>query len=487
MASLSVPLDPSTESAWLLGSLTADLLLLGVALLTSAFFSSTETALTALSEHRARTLIEANPRKNRALALWLERPNQVLTTILIGNNVVNTFTASVATLVAQNVFSNSALSIAVGLTTIAILVVGEITPKTFAKHNAERLAPLSMRIIGLLRLVLIWMVIPFTMMSKGLVKIFGGQLTRTGPFVTEEDLAYFVKIAQQEGVIEEHEGELVASALDFGDTVVREIMIPRTDISAIKEKANLEQVLTEVKESGHTRMPVYGENVDDIRGIFHTKELLKQLDGNVDAATFTVAKYMHKPYFVPELMKIAELLKEFQRRRMHMAVVVDEYGGTSGIVCLEDIIDEIVGEIKDEYDDEPDDIKRIDDNRFIADGKASIHDLGEILSVDFPEDSAYESLGGFLISQHGRMPQMGDRLSYGGWLFVVTDAGVRRVARVEVMRLSPDQSGAFISVPSSGEHRSGPQPVARGGKKTSGPMPAAVGEPAVPETKESIH
>lgn len=476
-------MDPS-ESTWLFGSLTADLLVLGVALLASAFFSSTETALTALSEHRARALIETNPRRNKALTVWLERPNQVLTTILIGNNVVNTFTASVATLVAQNVFSNSALSIAVGLTTIAILVAGEITPKTFAKHNAERLAPLSMRIIGVLRWILIWMVVPFTWMSKALVKVFGGELTRTGPFVTEEDLAYFVKIAQQEGVIEEHEGELVASALDFGDTVVREIMIPRTNISAFKEQSSLDEVLAEVKESGHTRMPVFGENVDDIRGIFHTKELLKQLDSAHNAANFSVAEYMHKPYFVPELMKIAELLKEFQRRRMHMAVVVDEYGGTSGIVCLEDIIEEIVGEIHDEYDDESSDVKRIDDNRYIADGKASIHDLGDVLGVEFPEDSAYESLGGFLISQHGRMPQLGDRLTYGDWLFVVTDAGVRRVARVEIMRLSPDQSGTFAPVPTSGEHRSGPQPVARGGKRTSGPVPVA--SPGTAD-KEIIH
>lgn len=418
------------------GNINLDITILLVALVLSAAFSSSETALTALSETKARQLIEDGRRGARWLSLWLERPNRVLTTILIGNNIVNTFTAAAATLVAQQVFNNSALSIAVGVTTIAILVVGEITPKTFAKHNAERMAPLSMLLVLPVYFACYPVVIAFTWLSKSLVRLTGGDVTRTGPFITEEDVAYMIKLGQSEGVFEAQETAMLENVFEFGDTLVKEVMVPRTDLHAIPVDADLDEIFESIRENGHTRMPVYEGSIDEVIGVFHTKELMHivRTEGELN---FKLQDNLRDAFFVPELMKIGEVLKEFQRRKTHLAIVVDEYGGTAGIICLEDILEEIVGEIRDEYDEaEHDEFRRIDDDHWVANGKASIHELGEALAVAFPEGGPFETLGGFLISQWGRMPPPAARISYEGWIFVVKDADNRKVIRVEIERLS---------------------------------------------------
>ena len=428
------------------GSLTLDLVVLALSLALSGFFSSAETALTALTEAKARQLIEAHPRRNGSLALWLDRPNRVLTTILIGNNVVNTFTAALATLVCQRFFSSHALSITVGITTIAILIAGEITPKTFAKHNAERVAPVAMNIVVLLHWVMFPVVYLFTWMSKVLVRLSGGEVSRSGPFVTEEDIAFMIDLGQKEGVIEEEEQRLLSSIFEFGDTVVREVMIPRTDISSLPISASLEDVLHTTRTEGHTRMPVYGDSIDDVRGLFHAKELLAVLPH--DTENFSLENHLHDPFFVPEQMKISELLKEFQRRKTHLAIVVDEYGGTAGLISLEDILEEIVGEISDEYDDDRDDLRKIDDDHYVADGKVSIRELAEVLPLELANEIPYETLGGFLIAEKGRMPSRGERLRIQGWLFVIAEVDARRITTVEIERLTQSLSRPNRPAPS---------------------------------------
>jgi putative hemolysin len=401
----------------------------------SAFFSSAETALTALSETKARQLIESRESLRKRLYLWLERPNHVLTTILIGNNAVNIFAATLTTLIVQQLFKNQIVGIATGVTTIAILIFGEISPKTYAKHNPEKVAPAAMLVIKPLYFVLRPAVIVFTWLSRIMVKLSGGTLTRSGPFVTEEDISFMIQLGKQEGVIEPQEQELLSSIFEFGDTVVREVMINRTDIVGIPFTSNLEGILGTVESCGHTRVPVYGESIDDIKGFFHAKELLRFMPDK--AADFSLAQHIRDPFFVPELMKISELLKEFQRRKTHMAVVVDEYGGTAGIVCLEDILEEIVGEIRDEFDQEPDEeFRRVSDNHYFADGKANIWKLGEELDIAFPDNEPYETLGGFLISRTGKLSSAGDRFQYKGWLFVVSEADNKRITRVEIEKIS---------------------------------------------------
>lgn len=428
-------MDPSTSLS-VTGSFALDLFVLFASLALSAFFSSSETALTALSETRARQLVEQGNRQKKRLSLWLERPNHVLTTILIGNNAVNIFAATLTTLIVQQMFKSQIVGIATGVTTIAILIFGEISPKTYAKHHPEKIAPVAMSVIALLYRGLYPAVIVFTWLSKLMVKISGGTLTRSGPFVTEEDISFMIQLGKQEGVIEQQEQELLSSIFEFGDTVVKEVMINRTDIVGIPMTSKLEEILMTVESCGHTRVPVYGESIDDVKGFFHTKELLRFLPDK--ARNFSLSKQIRDPFFVPELMKISELLKEFQRRKTHMAVVVDEYGGTAGIVCLEDILEEIVGEIHDEYDQEPDEeFRQVSENHYLADGKANIWSLGEELNVAFPENEPYETLGGFLVARTGKLPLTGDRFQYKGWLFVVKEADNKRITRVEIEKINP--------------------------------------------------
>jgi CBS domain containing-hemolysin-like protein len=423
---------------------TGDFLLLGACLFLSGFFSSTETALTALSEARARQLMEQKPSLARYLNLWLERPNRVLTLVLIGNNVVNTFTAALATLLSQHFFSTAALSIAVGLTTLAILIAGEITPKTFAKHNAARLAPVAMRFMWLLYMFppIKWMVIALTGVSKAIVQITGGELTRSGPFITEEDISFLLELGSQQGAIEPEESEIITNALEFGDTIAREVMIPRREISALKIGTSLDEVVREIDENGHTRLPIYGEDLDDIRGFLHAKDLLQVL-GHAKATSFRLEDHVRAAVFVPELERLSELLKRFRRSKTHLAVVVDEHGATAGIVSLEDLIEELVGEIQDEHDEEEEsDIMLIDENRWLALGKTNINELGDELGIRLPDDERYDTLGGFLIAQHGKMPLRGTRVEFDGWSFVAREVDQRRVHRVEIERIPEDQQAA---------------------------------------------
>ncbi len=404
----------------------------------SAFFSSSETALTALSESKARQLIEQRPHLGRYFRLWLDRPNRVLTTVLIGNNLVNTVATAVTTLLAQHFFANSAVTIAVASATIAILIVGEITPKTFAKQNAVAIAPFAMRGLWLVYTATKPIVVTFTWFSKLVVKVLGGELTRTGPFITEEDIAFMIRLGSSTGVIEPEEREMLDNVFEFGDTLVKEVMVPRPDISALKGGSTLDEVLTEIKSHGHTRLPVYGEDIDDVLGFLHAKDLLTRLP-DIDQSAFDLMRYVRPALFVPELEKISELLKRFQKGKTHLAVVVDEHGGTAGIVSLEDVIEELVGDIHDEHDEEEEEeITAIGEGRYVAMGRSGIFELGEELEIAFPDDARYDTLGGFLIAQLGKMPHRGARVEFCGWAFVVKDVDQRKVNRVEIERLGDE-------------------------------------------------
>lgn len=417
------------------GSVLGDVLLLLLCLSLSAFFSASETALTALSESKARQLIEQRPHLERYFRLWLDRPNRVLTTVLIGNNLVNTVITAVATLLAQYFFRDAAVTIAIATATVAILIVGEITPKTFAKQNAHLLAPIAMRGLWVLYGLTKPVVVLFTWFSRVVVKVFGGELTRTGPFITEEDIAFMIRLGSTTGVIEPEEREMLDNVFEFGETLVKEVMVPRPDISALKAGSSLEEVLREMKEHGHTRLPVYGEDLDDVLGFMHAKDLFTQLP-DIDPARFDLMHYVRPALFVPELEKISELLKRFQKSKTHLAVVVDEHGGTSGIISLEDVIEELVGDIHDEHDEEEEEeITAIGEGRYVAVGRANIFELAEELDIEFPDEGRYDTLGGFLIAQLGKMPHRGTRVEFGGWAFIVRDVEPRKVNRVEIEKI----------------------------------------------------
>lgn len=398
----------------------------------SALFSSAETALTALSEREARQLVDSGEKRYQRLVLWIEEPNKVLTTILIGNNLVNILASALATDAVGKIVHNQAVAIATGLMTLLILIFGEIAPKTFAKYNHTRLAP---RVIAGLR-IFYWLVYPvtvlLTVLSHLMVRMVGGDVSRSGPFVTEEDISYLIDLGHREGAIQKHEEELLHSVIDFSNTTVREIMIPRTEMIAVETVVDRDELVNLVMNAGHSRIPVYEETPDNIIGIFYAKDLIKM---PVAGKPFQLSTSLRSPMFVPEVMSISDLLRDMQRLKTHMAIVVDEYGGTSGIVTLEDILEEIVGEIHDEYDSEESQFRVLPGGKMIADGRISIHELGEQLKVEFPESDLYETLGGFLTVRAGKLPASGLTLRWNSFDFTIKEADQRRIRRVEIERV----------------------------------------------------
>lgn len=411
--------------------------LLIVCLIFSGFFSSSETALTALSPAKTKQLLEQQPRRVKVLKLWLKWPNRVLTTILVGNNIVNTLAAALATVLAEHYFGNMAITIATFGMTLALLIFGEVTPKTFAKHNAEKIAPLAMVILLPFYYLFLPVVLALTWLASKIVTLVGGKTHAHGPAATEEEIQFMIRLGHEEGVLHRDEGELLESVMEFGDTVAREVMVPRTEINSFEKNTQLEEVLSALDEYGHSRWPVYEENIDNVVGILYSKDLLSLLLKK-DVAKPKVSDLIRPALFVPETMKIGSLLKEFRHGKAHLAIVADEYGGTAGIVSLEDVLEEIVGEIRDEHDapEEASDIKKAKEGQYSASGKANIHDVGEQLEIEFPESSSYDSLGGFLGDTLDKMPENGEKVEYAGWEFVIQEADEKRVVSVLISKLS---------------------------------------------------
>lgn len=408
-------------------------------LLFSAFFSSLETALTSISAARLRKLIEERPLHANALRLWLRNPTYVLSTILIGNNIVNTLAAAIAAVLAHSYFANYAISIATSSITILLLIFGEITPKTFARHNAATLAPIGMTLLMPIYFVLLPATILMSRVVARVMKLIG-KPPRNGEVLdtTEEDIAYMIRLGHEEGVLKRNDGHLLQSVIEFRETVVKESMVPRTEIRSFEVDVPYEELLERITKEGHTRWPVFEKNIDNIVGIFHVKDLLLEIKAESRHQPFSLRNFLRPAKFVPDMMKIGGLLKEFQGGKAHMAVVVDEYGGTAGLITLEDVLEEIVGEIRDEYDHEEreEKVKQIDHATYVVSGKANIYELGKSLKVHFPESDAFDSVNGFLIALYGRMPRVGERIAHKNCAFVIKTADEKKITSVE-LHLTP--------------------------------------------------
>jgi CBS domain containing-hemolysin-like protein len=437
---------------------TWEWLLAAFFLVGSAFCSGTETALTALGDARARQLRDGGGRRAQLLSLWIEHPERVLSTLLIGNTLVNigagALAASMSVEVAAHAGWNPAttLGVATAITTAVILFFGEIVPKTLAKRHPIRVA---LSVLPAVRVIatLLWPVsAAVTRATSGFVALFGGSAA-AAPAVTSEEIEYLIEMGTKEGVLDEVKEELLNSVLEFADRVAKEIMVPRTRVVAIDRDAPPDELFRIVTENPYSRMPVYAGSVDEIVGILLVREIIGEVR---HGRPIQLAKHLKPAFFVPEQMKISRLLKEMQRRRTHLAVVVDEFGGTSGIVTLEDVIEEIVGEIQDEADVETAPVKAVSPGVWLADGAVPLHHLEAILNerpagaqaedapaeVRFPEEGDYETLGGFVTAMAGRVPPLGATVSWDGLTFTVRAGDERRVAKVEIARRAPASEAA---------------------------------------------
>jgi CBS domain containing-hemolysin-like protein len=401
----------------------------------SAFFSAAETALTSLGPIKTQRLLEGGEARNRQLKLWAQKPLEVLTCILIGNNIVNITASTLAaeladTMLSQTPYAESAIPVAIGVMTFLVLTFGEITPKTIAKAKHERLAGLFMWALWLPFHIFYPATMLFSLLTRGMMKLGGGDLdveTR----VTEEDIEFLVQMGRQHGGLEDEKERLLLSVFDYSDTVVRECMVPRVEIVAVDMEWDLKRVMSTLIESGHSRVPVYNGSVDQIEGLFYAKDLLKVFQQDKEGS-FDIHEQLREVDYVPEQMKISDLLAHFQTRRVHLAIVVDEFGGTSGLITLENIVEEFFGDIRDEYDqNETDDLEEVEGGALRAAGRTAIDDLATRFSVTFPENPDYDSLGGFIVSQLGHLPDEGDEVRYQHLCMRVTQADERRV--IEVM------------------------------------------------------
>ena len=416
-------------------SIQAEVWILLACVALSAFFSCAETTLTTLTAFRLRQLIEASPRAGRPLRLWETNHASVLATILIGNTIVSITAGSLSTDLAGHFLDiSTGVPIAIGAMTALMLVAGEILPKTVARAYADLLAvPLMVPLAAFyyICLPISWLI---TRLIRLLIGMLGGRI-KNGPDVTEDDIEYIISLGRRQGAIDKAKEEMLTSVIEFTDTEAGEIMIPRTEVVALPLDSTYEEVVKRCAETGFSRMPVYDGTIDKIVGIFLSKHLIRQTrPSNGDNFLRTG---LRPAVFVPASQKISELLRTLKQKRLHMAIVVNEFGGTHGIVTLEDIIEELLGEIHDEFDEIEPMIKPRPEGGFIADARITIGDLEEALNIRFPEERAYESLGGFMMEAAEEVPSPGWTHPFAGFEFTVLTADVNRVNKVQILPKPP--------------------------------------------------
>lgn len=400
--------------------------LLFVLLILSGFFSSSETALFSISRTKARHLAKQSGKANRLIKQMKDDPHRLLSTILIGNNIVNVAASAIATRLTIDLFNTSgamgantsyAIGIVTGIMTFLILVFGEVFPKSIATRNSVLVGRLVIYPIFWCSLLFFPIVIVLDFIPKMTGKI------RPTPAVTEEELKTFVEVVEEGGEIKEAEKELIHNVFEFDDTNASEILTPRADMFVIEADEPLE--LNTIAESGYTRIPVIEEGIDNIVGILNVKDILaSHAKGE---AISDVRQLMRPPYFVPEHIKLDSLLRQFKKRKSHMAIVVDEHGGVSGLITLEDAIEELVGEIRDETDKEEPLIVRQKNKEWIVLGKTDIDEVNETIGMNIPDAAEYDTFSGYVLEQIGRIPSEKETLTLGNYDVVVKSMDGNRI------------------------------------------------------------
>ncbi|NBI07011.1 hemolysin family protein [Senegalia massiliensis] len=409
--------------------------ILFILLILSGIFSSSETAITTLKIARIRKLRESDQKKALLLERIKKQINIMLSTILIGNNLVNILATAILTEVTVEIFQGSSSTlVSTGIMTILILIFGEITPKTYAAQNPEKISVLIARPLILLSLIFKPILIVLNFITGFFIKLMGGDINNTGPFVTEEEIRSLVDVGEEEGVVKLQEKEMIENIFEIDHIDVGDVMVPRIDIIAVSEDDSMEVALEKITKYGHSRIPVYKESIDDIVGILYAKDVLPFIGfKDVNLNETKIVDIMRNAYYVPETKKVNKLLRELQYHKVHMAIVLDEYGGTEGLVTIEDILEEIVGDILDEYDVDVDLIEKINENTYNVKAEVSLEDINELFKTDFPEEE-FDSLGGYIFNTLGRVPVKGDKLDSDKINITVKKVTNRRVILVEITK-----------------------------------------------------
>ena len=408
-----------TDSVLLLLSMAA---LIGM----SAYFSASETAMSSVSRIRMKSLAEDGSKKAEKVLRLAENFDKTLSGLLIGNNVVNIASTSIGTYLATMWWGAGGVGISTVIMTVLVLTFGEILPKSFAKENAEDFALATVNILSAIVRVLT----PIAAVFSGIKGIISRPDDDKKPSITEEELKYIIEEIQDEGVLEEQESELAQSALEFDEIKVSEVLTPRVDIVAIDVNTDVAEIQKTVLREHFTRIPVYEDNIDNIIGILHEREFLAAM---LSGKKFSVRDIINDVMFIPDNLKISKTLSQMQKNKMQMAVVVDQYGGTAGIVTMEDILEELVGEIWDEHDEVLQLIQPVSPNVYKVNGNMDIDDMVDEIGYEGKEiESMYNSVGGWATEVLGKIPAAGDSFVYDDLKVTVSEVDDNRVAELIV-------------------------------------------------------
>ncbi len=395
----------------------------------SAFFSSAETALTVVNRIRLQSMAESGDKRAATVLRVVGDSSRMLSTILIGNNLVNNLCTALATAIAIQIMGKGAVGTVTGILTITILIFGEITPKTYATANAERLSLAYASVILLLMKLLTPVIFVINCICRVLLKLLHVDAASPLNTITEKELRTIVDVSHKEGVIEKEERQMIYNVVDFGDSQAKEVMVPRADMVTVSESATYAELREIFHSEKYSRLPVYRDDRANITGIVHIKNFF--FSG--DTEHFRVADIMYEPYYTYEYKKTSELLIEMQKNSVSIAIVLDEYGAAVGMISLEDLLEEIVGEIRDEYDeDEKDLIQKLSEHEYLIEGSVKLDDINDALGLNLDSEE-YDSVGGLIIEQLDRVPEERD--------FVTTPDGIRLIVdqmdknRIEAVRL----------------------------------------------------
>ncbi|HEY5532037.1 MAG TPA: hemolysin family protein [Candidatus Anoxymicrobiaceae bacterium] len=397
----------------------------------AAYFAACETALMRVSRIRVRYLVEKRVKKADKLEKLIEKPDFFYPTVLLLGLAVQLTAASLATWLTIRITHNSGLGVAIGtiIITALMFIFGELVPKAAASHNSEGIALRVTRPVTLLSRIfspLTWLL---EWIARGLLMFIGHKIDLNEGIITEEgEIKALVSAAEEQDVIEEEEKEMIHSVFEFSDTLVREVMVPRPDMVALRSETSMQDALITVMEYGYSRIPVYMGELDNIVGVLYAKDLMAHLqEGKLD---HPISEILRKAIIIPETQVLSELLKDLKKRKVHMSIVVDEYGTVVGLVTIEDLLEEIVGEIFDEYDREVSLVEKIDERHYRVDARMNLEDLSEILQVDIPGASDVDSVGGLVLKVLGHLPATGEKFDYNGISIRVEKLRSNRITKV---------------------------------------------------------
>ncbi len=398
-----------------------------ILIILSSFFSASETALMSISKIRVRHMVEENIKGSNRVKELTDNPSSLLASILVGNNVVNIASSSLATVLAINLIGSRGVAISTIIMTIVVLIFGEITPKTLASQNSEQISLRVANPIFIVSKMLKPVVIITTTISKFFIKLLGGKSDSNKPFITEDELKTMVDVSEEEGILKSEEKDMIHNVFQFGDLYAKDVMVQRVDIIALDIEESLDKIISVIKEEGFSRIPIYSNTIDNIVGILNVKDIIFM----EDTKGFSLKNYMREITYTYEFRKVTELFKDMNKNRQHMVVVLDEYGGTVGIVTIEDLIEEIVGDISDEYEDEEPEIYVVKEDEYIVEGSVRIEDINELIGTKI-ESEEFDSIGGFIIGVLGRFPNISEEIIYSNYRFIIEDIDRNRIKKIRI-------------------------------------------------------